>query len=66
MLWRRAFAIWLLLMPAGSVHGTLRILLLARRIGDFRARQVAVLTGSALILAITFMCMFRFANISAR
>jgi len=42
MLWLRALAIWLLLMTAEVIHGTLRTLFLAPRVGDFLARQIAV------------------------
>lgn len=48
----RAFLVWLVLMAAETVHGTLRQLLLAPRLGDRPARQVAVFTGSLLILSI--------------
>ena len=48
----RAFAVWLVLMAAESVYGTLRTLLLAPRIGDFPARQASVITGSLLIVGI--------------
>ncbi|HZF13428.1 MAG TPA: hypothetical protein VFE33_31940 [Thermoanaerobaculia bacterium] len=52
MLWLRALAIWLLLMTAEVIHGTLRTLFLAPRVGDFLARQIAVGTGSLIILGI--------------
>ena len=45
-------AVWLLIAVTESVHGTLRQLLLAPVIGDFRARQISVFTGSALIFLI--------------
>jgi hypothetical protein len=48
----RAVAVWLLLMAAEVVHGTARTLWLAPHVGDFRARQVAVFSGSLLILLI--------------
>ena len=52
----RALAVWLLLMAAESVHGTLRRLLTN---GDsiFLVRQVSVLTGAAIIFVITWLCM---------
>jgi hypothetical protein len=50
--WLRAVAVWLLLMCAEVVHGIARTLWLAPAVGDFRARQIAVFTGSVLILAI--------------
>jgi len=51
----RASAAWLVLIGAESAHGILRTALLAPRIGDFEARQVAVFTGSLLILAISYL-----------
>jgi hypothetical protein len=49
----RAFAVWLLLMTAEVVHGVIRTLVLTPVVGDFRARQLGVFTGSLLILLIT-------------
>jgi hypothetical protein len=49
----RAFAVWLLLITAEVVHGIVRTLVLTPVVGDFRARQLAVFTGSLLILLIT-------------
>ena len=49
---RRALAVWVLVIVAETIHGIARTLLLAPRVGDFRARQVAVFTGSAIILGI--------------
>jgi hypothetical protein len=48
----RAAVVWLLLMAAEIVHGILRTLWLAPVVGDFRARQIAVFSGSLLILLI--------------
>ena len=50
----RVLALWCAIIAAESVHGTRRELLLAPRIGSLPARQLAVFTGTALILAITF------------
>lgn len=52
MPWRRALLVWLLLVVTEIVHGTVRGLLLAPVLGDWPARQLSVLTGSILILAI--------------
>ena len=49
----RAFAVWLLLITAEVVHGIVRTLVLTPVVGDFRARQLGVFTGSLLILRIT-------------
>ena len=48
-LWRRALAVWFLLMSAEFVHGVWRMKFLALWVGDFLARQVCVFTGSLLI-----------------
>lgn len=45
---------WLLLIAAETVHGILRTLLLAPRLGDFRARQVSVFTGLVIIFAVAW------------
>ena len=49
----RATAVWLLLIAVEVVHGIARTLLLAPVVGDFRARQFAVFSGSLLILLIS-------------
>lgn len=51
----RAIGVWFVLMAAESLHGTLRQLLLAPLLGDWRARQVSVFTASLLILWITYL-----------
>lgn len=51
----RAFAAWLLMMCLEAAHGTLRTLLLAPRLGDFRARQVTVFTGALLVLGVAWL-----------
>lgn len=55
MIWFRAIAVWLLMMAAETVHGILRVVLLAPRVGDLRARQIAIFTGSAIILGIAYL-----------
>lgn len=52
MVFKKSLVVWLLIVLAESVHGVARTLLLEPRLGDFRARQVAVFTGSLLILAL--------------
>jgi hypothetical protein len=49
----KALVIWLMLMAAETVHGALREAFLSPLLG-FKARQVAVVSGSMLILAITY------------
>jgi hypothetical protein len=56
MIVRRALLVWLLIMAAEFVHGIARIVLLQPRLGDLQARQVAVFTGSAIILAVALAC----------
>ncbi len=48
----KAVLIWVLIAVAEVVHGILRVRFLNRRVGDRRARQIAVFTGSGLILII--------------
>jgi hypothetical protein len=51
----RALAVWFILIVAESLHGTLRQLLLAPLLGDLRARQLSVFTGSLIILGLTYL-----------
>jgi len=48
----RALLIWIGIAFAETLHGILRVKLLNRRLGDRRARQMAVFTGTAIILII--------------
>jgi hypothetical protein len=50
----RALTVWVALAFAEIVQGYLRVRLLNRRVGDRRARQIGVVTGSLLIFAITW------------
>ena len=50
----KALLIWMLIAIAEVLHGILRVRLLNRRVGDHRARQVAVFSGSAIILGIAW------------
>jgi hypothetical protein len=50
----RALTIWLLIIVAESIHGTLRQLFLVPLVGDFTARRIAFFSGLLLILAITY------------
>lgn len=56
MVYLKAFAVWLLLMFMETLHGTARLFLLAPLTGDFKARQIAVFTGAALIFTVTLLC----------
>jgi len=51
----RVFSVWVLLIAAEVVHGVARTVWPAPAVGDFRARQLAVVTGSLLVLAIVTM-----------
>jgi len=51
----RALAVWLVIAVAEVLHGILRVALLNRRVGDRRARQIGVFSGSALILVIAWL-----------
>jgi hypothetical protein len=52
MPWRRAIAVWLGLIGAEIVHGIVRSIVLLPRVGDRRARQIGVFTGSLVNLGI--------------
>jgi hypothetical protein len=52
----RALAVWFVLLFVESAHGVFRRLVLEPRLGDFMARQISVVTGSVLILAVTYVC----------
>ena len=51
----RGFTVWLLIIFAESVHGTLRELFLAPIVGDFTARRIAFFVGLLLIFGITYL-----------
>jgi hypothetical protein len=51
---RRTLLLWCTIMLAESVHGTLRELWLAPRLGSLPARQLAMFSGMAIIFAITW------------
>ena len=44
----RAVGIWLTLVAVESIHGVMRRLFLEPQLGDLRARQVSVFTGTVL------------------
>ena len=56
MSWPKALAAWLLIVIAETVHGVLRQIFIAPRMGDLPARQVGVLVGSVIIFAIAWTC----------
>jgi hypothetical protein len=48
----RSLGAWTVIILAEVIHGTARVMFLQPYVGDFRARQIAVFTGSAIIIAI--------------
>ena len=52
----RAFAVWLIIIFAESIHGTLRQMFLAPIVGDFTARRIAFFVGVLLIFSIAYFC----------
>ena len=51
----RALEVWLLISAVEVIHGVARVTLLQPIVGDFPARQIAVFSGSALILGVAFL-----------
>jgi hypothetical protein len=51
----RALAVWLVLIAVEFIHGILRTTFLVPVVGDFRASQIGVLIGSALILLVAYL-----------
>lgn len=54
-MWWKALVIFALIALVETVHGSLRVRYLNRPLGDHRARQVGVCTGSLLILVIAWV-----------
>jgi hypothetical protein len=52
MVFLRGLVVWLVIMFAEALHGTARRVLLEPYVGDFKARQIAVFTGSVIILLV--------------
>jgi hypothetical protein len=52
---RRGLAVWVVIAVAETVHGTMRTIFLAPRVGDLASRQIGVLTGSLIILLIAYL-----------
>lgn len=55
MIYLRGLGIWIIIILAESLHGIVRVLLLEPYVGDHKARQIAVFTGSAIILTIAVL-----------
>jgi hypothetical protein len=64
-LWRRAAAVWMVMMLVETVHGAVREVFIAPVIGGLRARQLGVFVGSLLILIIAWL-MARWLNAATR
>jgi hypothetical protein len=52
---KHALDVWLLLITVEVIHGILRTTFLVPVVGDFRARQIGVFIGSALILVVAYL-----------
>ncbi len=48
----RALLIWFVIIAAETIHGTIRTVVLVPWIGDLRARQLCVFTGSIIIFTL--------------
>jgi hypothetical protein len=55
MIWAKALAVFVVIALTETLHGILRVKFLNRPLGDRRARQVAIFTGSILILLIAWV-----------
>jgi hypothetical protein len=51
----KGLAVWAALIFAEILHGAVRVLLMEPYVGDFRARQIGVFTGSLIILCIAYL-----------
>lgn len=52
----KAAIVWVLMMACETVHGILRVLYLQPRVGDRLSRQIGMLTGSAIIFGVAYLC----------
>lgn len=52
MVAKRGIAVWLVLISAEILHGVARGILLKPYVGDLRARQIGVFTGSIIFFAV--------------
>ncbi|HEU4589343.1 MAG TPA: hypothetical protein VFS13_00430 [Steroidobacteraceae bacterium] len=53
--WPRAIFAWMFIMLAETLHGAVREIFIAPVIGSLRARQIGVLVGSLMVLAIAWL-----------
>ena len=54
MVTKRGIAVWLVLIFAEILHGAARRIILEPYVGDLRARQVGVFTGSIIFFCVAF------------
>lgn len=54
--WLRAIGLWVLLMTAETLHGLWRVKVLSLWLGADFAGNIAVFTGSLIILLLVFIC----------
>ncbi len=52
MSWRRALVVWLVIIVAETVHGTLRQLFVTPLVGDSLARQIGIVVGSLIVFGV--------------
>jgi hypothetical protein len=53
--WRRALLAWMLIILLETLHGMLREIFMAPVMGDLGARQIGVLIGSLIVLAVALL-----------
>lgn len=53
--WLRSLAVWVVIILAESIHGTLRQVLLVPVMGDLPARRVSVFSGALIIFGVTWL-----------
>jgi hypothetical protein len=53
--YRRAVFVWMLIILFETLHGAIREIFIAPRLGDLHARQLGVLVGSAMVLALAWV-----------
>lgn len=62
----KTLLVWFVLMLVEFLHGTLRVLFLVPRVGDFSSRQIGVFTGSLLIFVVVYLFAPWFGPLSTR
>jgi len=55
MVYLKGFAVWLIIICTEVMHGAVRGIYLEPVVGDFRARQIAVFTGTVIIFTISLI-----------